>query len=110
MIEEFYGIPVKDFTPKDVIAITRKWMSAVLDIDNLLYNDARKEFSLIKQTGFGVDGDRNAQQLDFDQVMGEFETHTEVSSIRDHMVKKEALGKSVIEKMEKLQILESIKN
>ena len=110
VIEEFYGIPVKDFTPKDVIAITRKWMSAVLDIDNLLYNDARKEFSLIKQTGFGVDGDRNAQQLDFDQVMGEFETHTEVSSIRDHMVKKEALGKSVIEKMEKLQILESIKN
>ena len=110
VIEEFYGISVKDFTPKDVIAITRKWMSAVLDIDNLLYNDARKEFSLIKQTGFGVDGDRTAQQLDFDQVMGEFETHTEVSSIRDHMVKKESLGKSVIEKMENLQILESIKN
>ena len=110
IIEEFYGIPVKNFAPQDVIAITRKWMSAVLDIDNLLYNDARKEFSLIKQTGFGVDGDRSAQQLDFDQVMGEFETHAEVSSIRDHMVKKEVLGKSVIEKMENLLILESIKN
>jgi len=110
VIEEFYGIAVSDFTPKDVIAITRKWINAVLDIDNLLYNDARKEFSLIKQTGFGVDGDRSAQQLDFDQVMGEFETHAEVSSIRDHMVKKEALGKSVVDMMEKLLILESIKN
>ena len=110
VIEEFYGTSVKDFTPRDVIEITRKWMTAVLDIDKLLYDDARKEFSLIKQTGFGVDGDREIQQRDFDNVRGEFETHAEVSSIRDHMAKKETLGKEVISKMEKLLILETIKN
>jgi hypothetical protein len=110
VIESFYGISVIDFTPQDVIEITRKWMKAVLDIDHLLYDDARKEFSLIKQTGFGVDGDRTVQQLDFDNVRGDFETHAEVSSIRDHMDKKEALGKGVIDKMEKLLKLESIKN
>jgi len=110
VIEEFYGKAVKDFTPKDVIAITQKWMKSVLEIDQMLYDDARKEFSLIKQTGFGVDGDRAVQQLDFDNVRGEFETHAEVSSIRDHMAKKEALGKDVISKMEKILILETIKN
>ena len=110
VIEDFYGIPVKDFTPQNIIEITQKWMKAVLDIDNLLYNDARKEFSLIKQTGFGLDGDRTVQQLDFENVRGEFETHAEVSSIRDHMAKKDALGKEVILKMEKLLILETIKN
>jgi len=110
VIQEFYGTTVKDFTPKDVILITQKWMKAVLDIDHMLYDDARKEFSLIKQTGFGVDGDRSVQQLDFENVRGEFETHAEVSSIRDHMAKKEALGKDVIAKMEKLLILETIKN
>jgi hypothetical protein len=110
VIEDFYGTHVKDFTPKNVIEITQKWMKAVLDIDQLLYNDARKEFSLIKQTGFGLDGDRSVQQQDFDYVRGEFETHAEVSSIRDHMAKKEALGKDVISKMEKLLILETIKN
>jgi hypothetical protein len=110
VIEEFYGTSVKDFTPKDVIEITQRWMKAVLDIDKLLYDDARKEFSLINQTGFGVDGDRGVQQLDFDNVRGEFETHAEVSSIREHMAKKEALGKDVISKMEKLLILETIKN
>ncbi|MEI6677604.1 MAG: DUF4954 family protein [Mariniphaga sp.] len=109
-IAQFYGTPVKDFTPKDVIAVTNKWLNAVLDIDHLLYDDARKEFSLIKQTGFGLDGDRAVQQLDFDNVRGEFETHAEVSSIRDHMAKKEALGKDVIAKMERLLILETIKN
>ena len=110
ILKEFYGISVNDFTSADVIEITRRWIRAVLDIDNLLYNDARKEFSLIKQTGFGIDGDRSAQQLDFDQVMGEFETHAEVSSIRDHMVKKESLGKVVIEKMERILVSESVKN
>jgi len=110
VIETFYGTSVNNFTSKDVIEITQRWMKAVLDIDNLLYNDARKEFSLIKQTGFGVDGDRTAQQLDFDNVRGEFETHAEVSSIRDHMAKKEALGKDVIARMENLWIPESLKN
>lgn len=110
VIEEFYGTSVKDFTPKDVIEIAKLWMKAVLDIDKLLYEDAGKEFSLIKQTGFGVDGDRTVQQLDFDNVRGEFETHAEVSSIRDHMAKKEALGKDVISKMEKLLLFETIKN
>lgn len=108
VLEEFYGTSVKDFTPEDVIEVTNRWIKAVLDIDNLLYNDARKEFSLIKQTGFGVDGDRTVQQLDFDNVRGEFETHIEVSSIRDHMSKKEALGKDVIAKMEKLLVSETI--
>ncbi len=110
VIELFYGKPVISFTPHDVIEVTQKWMKSVLEIDHLLYDDARKEFSLIKQTGFGLDGDRTVQQLDFDNVRGEFETHAEVSSIRDHMAKKETLGKEVIGKMERLLKMESIKN
>lgn len=110
VIEKFYGTSVKDFTPNDVIQITEKWVKAVLGIDKLLYDDARKEFTLIKKTGFGVDGDRTVQQLDFENVRGEFETHAEVSSIRDHMAKKEALGKEIISQMEKLLIIENIKN
>ena len=77
-------------------------MKAVLEIDHLLYNDAKKEFSLVKQTGFGIDGDGLVKKLDFDEVRGEFETHAEVTSIKDHMSQKEVLGKSVIEDMERI--------
>ena len=65
---------------------------------------------MIKQTGFGIDGDKLVRQLDFDEVRGEFETHAEVSSIRDHMAKKEALGHEVIAKMEKILLLQTIQN
>lgn len=102
LLSGFHPVPIEDFTPGDVIEVTRKWMKAVLDIDTLLYNDARKEFSLIKQTGFGIDGDKLTRQLDFDKVRGEFETHAEVNSIREHMVKKESLGNGVIAKMENI--------
>ncbi|HWR99589.1 MAG TPA: DUF4954 family protein, partial [Prolixibacteraceae bacterium] len=110
VLEQFYPVPVAGFSPSDVIAVTNKWMKSVLEIDHLLYRDAQKEFSLIKQTGFGIDGDKVVRQLDFDEVRGEFETHEEVSSIRDHMAKKEALGNEVIAKMEKIMLLQTITN
>jgi hypothetical protein len=110
IFSQFYETPIADFSPQDVIEITKRWMKSVLEIDQLLYNDAKKEFSMIKQTGFGIDGDKVVRQLDFDEVRGEFETHAEVNSIRDHMAKKEALGNEVIEKMEKILLLQTIKN
>jgi hypothetical protein len=68
----------------------------------LLFEDAKKEFSLVKQTGFGIDGDTMVRKLDFDEVRGEFETHHEVTSIKDHMAQKEVLGNCVIEEMERI--------
>jgi len=110
VFSQFFKTPVAEFSPEDVIEVTRRWMKSVLEIDQLLYNDAKKEFSLIKQTGFGIDGDKVVRQLDFDEVRGEFETHAEVNSIRDHMAKKEALGNEVIAKMEKIILLQTINN
>ena len=110
IFSQFYDTPVAEFLPRDVIEITKRWMKSVLEIDQLLYNDAKKEFSMIKQTGFGIDGDKVVRQLDFDEVRGEFETHAEVNSIREHMAKKEALGNEVIEKMERIILLQTVKN
>ena len=108
VLTHFYGKEVAEFLPADVIKVTQLWMKAFQEIDLLLYNDAKKEFSLIKQTGFGIDGDNLVRQLDFDEVRGEFETHAEVNSIREHMAKKEALGLEVIAKMEKVMLLSTI--
>jgi lipid-binding SYLF domain-containing protein len=74
----------------------------VLGIDDYLYEDAKKEFSLVKMTGFGVDGQNGAQQEDFIQVRGEFENNTTVKAIKIHKEKKEALGNEVIALMKKI--------
>lgn len=110
VLEQFYGKSLKDFTANDMIEIVKKWMDAVLDIDKMLYEDAKKEFSMVKQTGFGVDGDKSVQKLDFERVRGEFETHAEVRAIREHMAVKETLGHEIIAGVEQMLQIEMIKN
>ena len=95
----YYGLKPEAITADDVIDIVERWKKAVVGIDNLVYNDAKKEFSLSSMTGFGVDGDRTQQIEDFEQVRGVFERDPSVQSILDHIRVKTALGDSIIAAM-----------
>tara|TARA_B110000037_G_scaffold222836_1_gene299875 strand:- start:2120 stop:4141 length:2022 start_codon:yes stop_codon:yes gene_type:complete len=101
-LEQFYGKAIDKFTPEDVISIVKKWKSSVLKIDEYLYEDASKEFSLAKMTGFGVDGQGGTQKLDFHHVRGELKENETVKAIKTHMKSKEALGDKVINQMNKV--------
>ncbi len=102
-IEEESGISVYDMTAENVIEIVRKWEKSVVDLDNLLYEDARKEFALSSMTGFGIDGGDDIKRRDFEQVRGEFESNTVVSAIRQHIKDKSALGDELIERMGRIK-------
>lgn len=101
ILSEFYGKKINEFTASDVIAVVEKWKESVLEIDRMLYEDAKKEFSLTKMTGFGVDGQNGARELDFAQVRGEFEKNDTVKAIQAHMQTKESLGNGLIERVKK---------
>jgi len=105
VLESFYGKSISEFEASDVISIVKKWKESVLGIDRFLYEDARKEFSMSKMTGFGVDGQDGARELDFAEVRGEFDDNETVKAIKEHMDKKERLGSRVIEQM--VQVRES---
>ena len=107
-LENFYGKSVTQFRAKDVINIVQKWKISVLEIDRYLYEDAQKEFSMAKMTGFGVDGQNGARELDFAEVRGEFDCNETVESIRHHMEKKEELGDTIIALMEQVNSSENI--
>jgi hypothetical protein len=102
MIEEETGISVNKFTAADVICIVEKWEKSVIDLDNLLYEDARKEFTLSSMTGFGIDGGEEDKRLDFEQVRGEFESNSVVAAIQEHIKLKKALGEELIERMQRI--------
>ncbi|MFB6343207.1 DUF4954 family protein [Saccharicrinis sp. FJH62] len=90
------------FTATDVVRIVERWKDSVIGLDKMLYEDARKEFTLSKQTGFGADGDDFNRKIDFEQVRGDFEQHEAVAAIKEHMVKKEALGNELIGRLKHL--------
>ena len=99
VFESFYGKSINDFTSDNVIEIVEKWKESVLGIDRFLYEDAHKEFSLSKMTGFGVDGENGARERDFMHVRGEFDKNETVMAIKSHMEKKEALGNELIKRV-----------
>ncbi len=98
-IQEYYKIDPENVNVQDIIRIVEKWKDAVVKLDQILYEDAKKEFSLSSQTGFGVDGNNKEQALDFEQVRGAFEKNTFVKSIQEHIEQKTILGEKIIEKL-----------
>lgn len=98
-IQEFYGIDPQTITAQDIINIVNSWKEAVVGLDKMVYEDARKEFSLSSMTGFGADGSRDEMKQDFGQVRGDFESNTFVTAVLKHIEEKTNLGDELIERL-----------
>ena len=103
-IRSFYGIEPSQITVSDVIGIVERWKEAVVGLDRMVYEDARKEFSLFAMTSFGADGDADIRSLDFAEVRGgQFESNPFVMETLDHIKRKTALGDELISRLAKVR-------
>jgi hypothetical protein len=102
-IEQETGISVNRLTADNVISIVEKWEKSVIDLDNLLYEDARKEFTFSSMTGFGIDGGEEIKKLDFKQVRGDFESNNVVTAIQEHTGEKKVIGDELIKRMKSIR-------
>ena len=98
-LEKVWGCSIEDVTIEHVRRAVKDWQDAVVRLDRMVYDDARKEFDLNSQTGFGVDGDRHQAEADFEEVRGSFESNSFVKAVLEHIEKKTALGNKVLEKL-----------
>ena len=103
VLQENQGKAMDEITADDIIELTKKWKEAVVGLDNMLYADAKKEFTAIAQTGYGLDGSQETKQADFEQVRGTFEENSFVMEIEKHIVRKTALGDELIGRIEELR-------
>ena len=101
-LEEFYGVKPDEMTAVDIIRIVEKWKEAVIGLDRMVYEDAKKEFSMASMTGFGADGSRLEKEMDFEQVRGDFESNPFVTAVLKHIEVKSALGDELIGRMKKV--------
>lgn len=89
---------------EDLIDIIEAWKKAVVTLDKMLYNDAKKEFDLNSKTGFGVDGDESVKMRDFESVRGSFEENPFVKECLQHIERKTQLGNDTIELLKNICI------
>ena len=103
VIESWYGVDLTTVSTDTLMKLVHRWRDAVVDLDNLVYEDARKEFSLSAMTSFGADGDEKQRNLDFFQVRGaSFENDPFVKSVADHIVVKGQLAKDILSLLDTL--------
>lgn len=104
-IEEYYGIDLSTITIEQIVELVKKWEDSVIGLDEMLYADARKEFSLTAMTGFGVDGSNKEKQEDFEGVRGAFDSNPFVTAVREHIITKRALGDELIGRVSRIASL-----
>lgn len=102
-LEQVWGCSVEEVSLEQIRMTVNQWREAVVNLDHMVYNDARKEFDLNSQTGFGVDGDREQAEADFEEVRGSFESNSFVKAVLEHIERKSALGNKILEKLENVR-------
>jgi len=99
LLVEKTGKKIEDLTINDIISLIKRWKESVIGLDQMLYEDAKKEFRLDSMTGFGMDGNKTTQKLDFEKVRGNFESNDFVNEIVSHIERKTLLGEKMLEKL-----------
>lgn len=99
---EYWGKPIEKISVDDLIALVEEWKKAVVSLDKMLYDDAKKEFNLNAKTGFGIDGDEQQKTTDFESVRGSFESNPFVCEVLNHIERKSKLGDDMINRLQKI--------
>lgn len=102
-LEQVWGKKVDEIEISDIIRTIEAWKEAVVGLDQMVYNDAKKEFSLNARTGFGVDGNDEQNSLDFENVRGKFESNSFVLAVLEHIRKKSELGNKMLEQLKSVR-------
>lgn len=98
-LEYWCGKTYDKITRDDLRAIVHRWHRSVIKLDNALYDDAKKEFSLTSRIGFGIDDPDALAKDDFENVRGAFSSDPFVKMVVDHIEIKTALAESTLNRI-----------
>jgi len=102
-LEKHWGKVIQKVTVDEIITLVELWKNSVVKLDQLIYNDAKKEFDLNSKTGFGVDGNEEQKHQDFESVRGSFDSNTFVIEVLNHIKIKTDLGNELITRLSKIK-------
>jgi hypothetical protein len=81
ILQKKAGKSISEFEIQDIITSIENWKKAVMSFNDLVLRDCKKEFNSISKTGFGIDGNENDKQIDFEATRGIYEDNSFVQDI-----------------------------
>ncbi|MHC1738350.1 MAG: DUF4954 family protein [Ignavibacteriaceae bacterium] len=82
LIEKRYNVKIAEITKEQIAQIISDWQDNSVKLNNMILKDAEKEFDKTSKIGFGVDGDDEIRDLDFENVRGKYEENKFVIELK----------------------------
>lgn len=70
ILSERYDMDVRNIEASQLLELLSKWETESIKLDRMILNDAAKEYDDSSKLGFGVDGDQEIINQDFEAVRG----------------------------------------
>jgi hypothetical protein len=102
LISRQAGHKPENMPVSSLIQIITDWKTFAIKLNNMVQNDAEKEFDTGSRIGFGIDGDAGTRDDDFRTVRGEFDTNKFVLTLQKESKEIEEKADRLIGFLEKL--------
>jgi len=85
ILAERFDMDVKQPGVDQLLELVTRWESETIKLDKMILSDASKEFDNSSKIGFGVDGDEEVRDLDFEAVRGILDENKFIKGIKEEM-------------------------
>jgi hypothetical protein len=85
ILSEIYDIDVSKIEAEQLIELVTKWESDSIKLDRMILSDAGKEFDNTSKIGFGIDGDAEIADQDFEAVRGTLQDNKFTAGLEKEM-------------------------
>ncbi len=88
------GEEMEGISRERLIQLIEEWRINAIKLNNMILQDATKEFDLTSRYGYGIDGDEKIMNLDFEAVRGAYPENKFVKSLKaeNETIEKRAAG------------------
>ena len=103
LIKQQIGTDMDNISADNLIQIIGDWKTNAIRLNNMILNDAEKEFDTNSRLGFGIDGDELTRNMDFHTVRGAYEDNKFVLSLKKETLDIEDKADKIMALLEKIK-------
>ncbi len=82
LISQYYDYRPEDLTVTSLLQIITEWKTNAVRLNNMILQDAMKEFDAGSMISYGADGDYGTRNSDFHAVRGEYDKNKFVTGLK----------------------------
>jgi len=102
LIKNRLGVDFRSITKDQLLMIVKDWKENSIKFNNMVLKDAGKEFSEKSRIGYGIDGDEEIRNRDFEAVRGKFEEDKFVAGLKKESSTIEKRAEELVAFLQKL--------